>query len=180
MKFKNPFIILALLILLTACSKPTVVTNPAIGSIFPSVVGESLDKQTIKIPENFSGKPTVLLIGYLQKAQFDIDRWILGIIQLETPVKIVELPTIAGMMPQMVQGFINNGMRRGIPESDWKSVVTVYEDADKIVKVLGNERPQNAYVVLIDRAGIMKRVINEGYSATNVKEIDRLARELEQ
>jgi hypothetical protein len=172
-------LLLFVLILTTSCSKSVVVSGVTPGAIFPSVSGESLEKKTVKIPEDFEGSPVVLLVGYLQKAQFDIDRWILGLLQLETKVKFVEVPTIAGMMPEMVQGFINNGMRKGIPESDWKSVVTIFGDAEKIVATLGNERPTNAYVVLLDSKGAIIKVFNNGYSASNVKELHDLISGLE-
>jgi hypothetical protein len=130
--------------------------------------------EKVAIPEHFEGKNTLLLIGYAQRAQFDIDRWILGALQADIPVAIVEVPTIAGMLPQMVQGFIDNGMRSGIPKSDWGSVVTVYEDASKIITALGNERPQSAYAVLLDKQGRIIWTSNIGYSATQILELKKL------
>ncbi len=155
-------------LMLGACTSvvrpaPTVASSP-----FPRVTGVSLTSETVVIPDAYRGKSTLLLIGYTQKAQFDIDRWILGALQADIPVEIVELPTIAGMMPQMVQGFINNGMRSGIPQSDWASVVTVYEDAPKIIELLGNERPQSCYAVLLDPRGVVVWSSNVGYSAGQI------------
>jgi hypothetical protein len=93
-------------------------------------------------------------------------------------VEIVEVPTIAGMMPQMVQGFINNGMRSGIPQNDWASVVTVYEDAPKIIQLLGNERPQSAYAVLLDRSGVVVWSSNIGYSASQILTLKQTVQKL--
>ena len=141
---------------------------------FPRVTGQSLTKKEITIPDSFEGKPTILLIGYQQKAQFDIDRWILGLLQADVSAEIVEVPTIAGMMPEMVQGFIDNGMRSGIPEKDWASVVTVYEDAPKIIEAIGNERPQSAHVVLLNSQGQILWSSNQGYSATQILELKKV------
>lgn len=146
--------------------------------MFPTVQGESLNKEKITLPDHYNGKNTLLLIGYQQKTQFDIDRWILGVLQADIPVEIVEVPTIAGMMPQMVQGFINNGMRSGIPSADWAAVVTVYEDAPKIIQALGNERPQSAYAVLLDRQGKILWTSNIGYSAGQILELKKLVASL--
>lgn len=148
-------------------------------SRFPSVQGTSLSGDRVAIPDRFVGKNTLLLVGYEQRAQFDIDRWILGALQAEVKVEIVEVPTIAGMLPQMVQGFIDNGMRSGIPKADWGAVVTVYEDAPKIIEALGNERPQSAYAVLLDRQGRIVWSSNIGYSATQVIELKKLVDSLE-
>jgi hypothetical protein len=154
---------------LFACSSSPIKTpDNLVNKVFPTVQGKSLADEAITIPDSYRGKVTVLLIGYQQKTQFDIDRWILGILQADIPVTIVEVPTIAGMMPQMVQSFIDNGMRSGIPKNDWASVVTVYEDAGKIIAALGNERPQSARVVLLDKQGQIVWTSNLGYSAEQV------------
>jgi hypothetical protein len=81
-------------------------------------------------------------------------------------------------MPQMVQSFIDNGMRSGIPKSDWASVVTVYEDAPKIIQALGNERSQSAYVVLLNQEGRIVWTSNIGYSATQILELKKTVESL--
>lgn len=161
----------ALCFTVMACSSQVAPPAQITNTPFPTVLGESLKREKISIPGHYQGKNTLLLIGYAQKAQFDIDRWILGVLQADIPVEIVEVPTIAGMMPQMVQGFINGGMRKGIPETDWASVVTVYEDAPKIINALGNERPQSAYAVLLNKEGRIVWTSNIGYSATQILEL---------
>lgn len=158
----------ALCLIVTGCSKTVTAPANVVSTSFPQVQGENLKQERIFIPDHYRGKNTLLLIGYTQKTQFDIDRWILGVLQADISVEIVEIPTIAGMMPQMVQGFINNGMRKGIPQEDWASVVTVYEDAPKIIAALGNERPQSAYAVLLDKEGTIVWSSNLGYSASQV------------
>ena len=172
---KNHIIALALLmILLVGCSKKVATPTNLQNSLFPQVKGESLTKKSVTLPDDYRGKNTLILIGYQQKTQFDIDRWILGALQADIKVQIVEVPTIAGMMPQMVQGFINNGMRSGIPQNDWASVVTVYEDAPKIIAALGNERPQSAYAVLLNREGRIVWSSNQGYSAAQILELKKI------
>jgi len=156
------------------CSSKVATPNNVKNSMFPTVQGQSLSGETVSIPEKFKGKSTLLLVGYVQRAQFDIDRWILGVLQAEVQVQIVEVPTIAGMLPQMVQSFIDNGMRSGIPEADWGSVVTVYGDADKIIAALGNDRPQSAYAVLLDKEGRIVWTSNIGYSASQILELKKL------
>jgi hypothetical protein len=163
-----------LLVLLASCSPTLSPGELTTGDLFPQITGMSLTKKTVTLPNDYKGKETIVLIGYQQSAQFDIDRWILGILQAEISAQIVEVPTIAGMMPQMVEGFINNGMRSGIPKEDWGSVVTVYDDADKVVKAFGNERPQSAYVAVLGKKGEILWTSNRGYSATQVLEIKKI------
>jgi hypothetical protein len=171
-------LILVLLTFLVACSSKV----PAPSSLpeqFPVVAGESLTKEEVEIPAAYLGKPVVYLIGLKQKAQFDIDRWILGMLQLETPATIVELPTIQGMPASMVSELITGGMRKGIPENEWSSVITLFDDdADTIVNQFGNERPQSAYVVLVDKNGSIRWFYNNGYSGANMQTLDKAVRQL--
>jgi ATP10 protein len=167
--------LLTLCVTLAACASKVPTPANVQQSQFPEVQGKNLKGETIVLPEHYKGKPTLVLVGYTQKAQFDIDRWILGALQADVQAEIVELPTIAGMMPQMVQGFIDNGMRKGIPQSDWATVVTIYEDAPKIIAALGNDRPQSAYVVLLDKSGRIVWSTNTGYSASQVLELRSVA-----
>jgi hypothetical protein len=163
---------------IAACGSVVKPASTVTQTPFPQVTGESLTGERVSIPDAYRGKNTLLLVGYTQKAQFDIDRWILGVLQADIAVEIVEVPTIAGMMPQMVQGFINNGMRSGIPQNDWASVVTVYEDAPKIIQLLGNERPQSAYAVLLDRSGVVVWSSNIGYSASQILTLKQTVQKL--
>jgi hypothetical protein len=163
---------------LIACSSKVAAPSNIRNELFPTVTGTNLNKEAIVIPDRYKGKVVLLLIGYTQRAQFDIDRWILGALQADVRAEIVEVPTIAGMMPQMVQGFIDDGMRSGIPSSDWASVITVYGDAPKIVAALGNERPQSAYAILLNKEGRIAWSSDRGYSATQVLELKKLAETL--
>jgi len=143
----------------------------SIGDRFPSVTGESLKGEEVRIPEDLAGAPAVLLVGYAQEAQFDADRWILGLIQGGVTTRLMELPTIDGLMPALFSGRIDEGMRRGIPNEDWASVVTVYGDADKIVAFTGNEVPNNIRVLLLDSKGKVTWHHDRGYSAGKLMEL---------
>ncbi len=170
-------IVLAILIGLSlgACSSPLANRDP-VGELFPAVRGQSLAGDAVQVPADFAGDPTLLIVGYVQEAQFDADRWLFGALQAETPVRLVELPTIAGLMPGMFAGTIDEGMRSGIPSEDWGAVVTVYDDADAIVALTGNTRPRNVRVLLLDENGTVRWFHDRGYSAGKMLELDRLVR----
>lgn len=161
------------------CSSAPLPNRDPIGEPFPEVAGEALDGKTWEIPAELAGRPAILLIGYVQDAQFDIDRWLLGIAQVGTPVPFLELPTIKGLAPRMFQGTIDEGMRKGIPIEDWRGVVTLWgDDAAKVVSLTGNERPRNARVALLDRSGRIAWFTDRGFSAGQMIELDATAREL--
>lgn len=146
------------------------------GELLPRVAGESLAGDAVELPP---GEPAILLLGYVQDAQFDADRWLFGLLQAETPVKLLEVPTIRGLAPRLVSGAIDSGMRSGIPSEDWGAVVTVYGDgARELVAFTGNEGPRNMRVLLVDAAGHVRWFHDRGFSAAKLLELDRAARAL--
>ncbi|MEO0650009.1 MAG: hypothetical protein AAFZ65_04975 [Planctomycetota bacterium] len=168
---------LAALLLLVGCSSPIPNRDP-VGERFPTVEGEALNGTPFTLPDDLVGQPAVLLIGYVQRTQFDIDRWLFGLLQAEVAVPIYEVPTIKSLVATQLKGTIDDGMRAGIPEEDWSSVVTVYGDAGAIVDLTGNERPQNTRVVVLDADGRVAWFHDRGYSARLALEVRGLTDDL--
>lgn len=151
----------------TSCSSPIPRRDPT-GERFPSVVGNALDGTETRIPEDFAGERALLFVGYVMESQFDIDRWLIGVHELGLDVAVYEVPTIDGLVPGMISGVIDDGMREGIPQEDWAIVVTVYDDADRITEFTGTESPRNARVVLLDEEGVVRFFHDRGYSLGSV------------
>lgn len=151
------------------CSSPIPNRNP-VGETFPSIVAAPLDAETdadlLRIPEDFAGKPLLLLVGYVQDTQFDIDRWLFGALDADLDVDLREVPAARGMAARLASGFIDGGMRRGIPKAEWGAVATTYgATAESIAEVTGTESPRNARVILLDGAGVIRWFHDQGFSA---------------
>lgn len=169
---------LSLLGLLAGCSS-TKPNRAPVGESFPTVQGKSLSGEATTLPQALSGKPAVLLVGYVQGTQFDLDRWVMGLMQAQTPVRILEVPTIDSLVPSMISGWIDSGMRSGIPREDWPAVVTVYgSEASKITSFTGEESPRNTRVLLLDRNGKVIWFHDRGFSPAKAMELDQAARGL--
>jgi hypothetical protein len=154
----------------TACTSNYPNQNP-VGQQFPPVKGESLEQQVVEIPGAFNGAKTLLLVGYVQNSQFDIDRWLIGLDMTQTDIPVYEIPTIAGLFPQFFETQINNGMRKGIPKSLWKGVVTVFDDGALIQEFTGNQNSNNARVILLDEAGKIIFFNDEGFSVDGLRSL---------
>ena len=149
---------------ISSCSGPLERRDPT-GEPFPTVAGKALDGTPMTLPSDLSGEPSLLIVGYVQDSQFDIDRWLLGLIQAEVAVKTLEVPTVRGLVPGLISGTIDSGMRGGIPSEYWGDVVTVYGGADEIARFTGTEGPRNARVLLLDREGRVVWFHDRGYAA---------------
>ncbi|QOL25138.1 hypothetical protein LP316_12620 [Thalassotalea sp. LPB0316] len=165
------FLITTFFTLIIAGCSTTYPNKDITGQTFPTVNGQSLEEQPYVIPADFDNDFTLLLIGYKQDSQFDIDRWLIALDFTETQVPVYELPTIQGMFPRMFSTVIDNGMRKGIPKPLWKGVITIYKDGDTVQQFTGNENPNNARVVLIDRAGKILYFYDQGFGVDALKEI---------
>ena len=95
----------------------------------------------------------------------------------ETPVTLPD--DLAGapavLVPTIASGWIDDGMRAGIPREDWAAVVTLYGGAARPVAALtGTEFPQRTRVLVRDETGEIVWFDDEGYAARKALEIARL------
>jgi hypothetical protein len=163
------------LFILFATGCTTTYSNQSVtGQPFPSVSGHTLEQDSVNIPEDFNGDFTLLLIGYKQNSQFDIDRWLIGLDMTETQVDVYEIPTIQGLLPGMFSTMIDNGMRKGIPKPLWQIVITVYDDGETIQAFTGNENPNNARVILLNENGTIVYFYDDGFSVAALNQLRRI------
>lgn len=170
---KKIILILFVSILFIGCATTYTNRNP-VGEMFPSINGESLEETEVEMPEYFKDSQVVLLLGYKQDSQFDIDRWLIGLDMTKTKVKVYELPTIQGMLPRMFSTFIDEGMRSGIPKELWGGVITVYADGAELQEFTGNENPNNARVLLLDNNGKVIYFFDRGFSVFAMNELKEM------
>lgn len=170
---KKILILLFITVFFLGCATTYINRNP-VGEMFPKISGESLEKNNIEMPEYFEGSQAVLLLGYKQDSQFDIDRWLIGLDMTNTNVKAYELPTIQGMLPRMFSTFIDEGMRKGIPKELWGGVITVYSDGAELQEFTGNENPNNARVLLLDKNGKVIYFFDRGFSVFALNELKEM------
>lgn len=173
---------IALTLSLGACSSP-IPNRVPVGESFPVITASALDASEgaapVTIPTDFAGAPLLLMVGFVQDSQFDIDRWLFGVLDAQLDVTLREVPAARGMAARLASGFIDGGMRRGIPRGEWGAVVTTYgKTADIIAKLTGTERPRNARVLLIDSEGVIRWFHDDGFSAPTLIELREALRAL--
>ncbi|MDU0352524.1 hypothetical protein RS130_00150 [Paraglaciecola aquimarina] len=167
------FITMLTLITLTGCSASYPNQN-LLGQPFIAVSGQSLAQQQVNIPGDFNGEKTLLLIGYKQQTQFDIDRWLIALHMSELSITTYELPVLTGLSTKIMRPVINNGMRDGIPKELWHAVITVYSQGEKVQKFTGNVKPNNARVVLLNEKGEVIYFYDRGFSVAALAALKQL------
>ena len=170
MTHTRTLLILLFSIVLTGCATKYPNRSPQ-GEVFPPVTGTALTKEVKNLPDDLPQENVLLLLGYVQNAQFDIDRWLIGLDMTKTNVAVYELPTIQGMFPRMFQTQIDNGMRKGIPKEIWGGVITIYEDGETIQRMTGNQDPNNARVLLLNQAREIVWFYDRGFSVAALNDV---------
>jgi len=162
--------LIALAALLAGCGTPVPNRDP-LDEAFPSVRGNSLSGDDWRLPADLGDRHAVLLVGYEQDAQFDIDRWLIGLDLYAVKTPLLEIPTIEGLVPRLLSERIDSGMRAGIPEPIWDAVVTVYDDAGAIRRFTGTEDPNSARVLLLDAQGRVIFFHDQGFSVPALRRL---------
>lgn len=171
---KQQILILFLLSLVVSCSSRKIQNKSVVGELFPEINGISLFGDRINLPASDMKDPQIFLIGYKQKSQFDIDRWLIGFEMTGVKVLIYELPVLDSWFPTFLRKKIDGGMKKGIPKGLWKNVVTVYDDADIIKNFLGTENPNNARVLLVGNNKKVLAQFDDGFSSGSLVKILKL------
>jgi len=147
--------LLGLALLLLAAYAAAPVTELAAGDALPRLRGKFLTGRTAVLPEDASGRVALLLLGFTYDSRFAVEAWAKKFreqFETDPSVTFYEIPMIGGLA-RLGKWFIDSGMRRGTPKTDYEHVITVYGGTDAWKQRVGFGDPKAAYLILLDRSG---------------------------
>lgn len=178
MKTLRPTACAVLLLAVLGCATPAPAGSP-LGAPLPRVTGETLAGRTLVLPDELAGAPAVLLVGFEHAARLDLKAWQAGLGAAGTPVRVVEVPCITGFFPDVMQGFIRDGMSGKLPPEQHDAVMPLFgEDAERLAARLGTDRPELGRVLLLDAQGVVRRLLTGAADPAALHELDAAARAL--
>ena len=125
---------------------------------FPAVQGKNLNGRSYSLPVDFGGELNVVLIAFKREQQADVDTWTPMLRRLADThhrLRVYELPTLPRML-KLVRGFIDGGMRGGIPDTSVRAAtITLYIDKTPFNQALNIYTEDQIHVMLVDRAGVI-------------------------
>ena len=128
----------------------------ALGRRFPSAAGRDLSGARVRLPDAVLGAPALLLVAYRRAAQADVDRWV-AFAHREAPgLTVLELPVIPALIWRPLRGWIDAGMRGGVPQDQWSSVVTLYGEGAAVRDFVGDRGAPVAHATLLDADGTVR------------------------
>ena len=123
---------------------------------FPDIGGTSLSRVDHHLPATLSGAANLLLIAFRQWQQRDVDTWVPTARALanEYPgFRVYELPVISKLY-RPVAGFIDGGMRSGIPDQVVRDMtITIYLDRKQFMRSLAIESVAQIVPMLVTPTG---------------------------
>jgi hypothetical protein len=87
-------------------------------------------------------------------------------------VQIIETPTISSGKWGWMAGFIDGGMRSGIPDPEARArTITLYTDVSLFNQALNIESVDTIYAVLLDEEGEVIEMVEGDYSVDKLRKL---------
>ena len=129
------------------------------GAALPALRGELLSGQHAELPAFTHGRVALVAFGFTRGSSKDVEAWAARFKAqhgADTTYTWLEVPLIGGGMARLMKPVIQGGMRGGTPEPDRVHVLTVWGVPHEWKDWLQYEAPNSAYVVLLDRDGVVR------------------------
>lgn len=150
-------------------------------SYFPKIEAENLNRDSITLPDDLGGNPALVLVAFKRQQQANVNTWLGMIPDIESAidgVRVIETPTISGLKWGWMSGFIDGGMRSGIPDLDARArTITLYTNVGAFKKALGLGSSNQIYAVLLDANGEVVGIEEGDYEQVK---LDRLREAINQ
>jgi hypothetical protein len=159
--------IFVLYTLVAACTYSFAQVTPVkTQGLMPTIKAETLNEREVTLPQDLPGEKTLVLIAFEREQQKNVDTWVSGLNLKSNPFAWIETPVIDPKNP-IFRAFINNGMRRGIPDTDIREkTITLYTNRAEFVKSMGmNPSTSTITAAVVDRKGAVLAKAEGDYSA---------------
>ncbi len=145
----------------------------AVGQRMPPLKGDLLSKKPGVLPDLAAGQTTLVILGFSYDSRFQVEAWaekFRARYGAARDVTLYEVPMM-GSGARLGRWFIDSGMRKNTPRELHGRVMTVYGGNDDWKARVGFSAPDDAYLVLIDRQGIVRWLGHGAVSEERLREL---------
>jgi hypothetical protein len=128
---------------------------PLFPETVPHTEAETLSGKKIVLPDAAAGKLAVLIVGFSHASSAPMKEWAQRVdadYRTNPGFIYFQVPVIAGA-PRMVRGMIMHGMKKDVSKEKYDTFAVVTQDEHAWKQAAGFERPNEAYVLLLDASG---------------------------
>jgi hypothetical protein len=121
----------------------------------PAIVAESLSGNQVSLPAASMGLVTILCIGFSHASQSQLRPWADRLNTKYRGDAHVSVYSIAVLedAPRLVRGMAVHGIKSGVPAAQRDHFLMVYRGESDLKALVKFDRPENAFVVLLDPGG---------------------------
>jgi hypothetical protein len=143
------------------------------GQRMPPLKGDLLTGKPGVLPDQAAGKTALVILGFSYDSRFQVEAWAEKVKARyggAADVTLFEVPMM-GSAARLGRLFIDRGMRKNTPKELHGRVMTVYGGNDDWKARVGFSAPDDAYLVLIDRQGIVRWLAHGPVSEERLREL---------
>jgi hypothetical protein len=117
----------------------------------PATEGETLSGRKVSLPAAAEGQPALLIIGFTHGSEVQTKAWSQRMRERLPVWSIAVLEDVPGL----VRGMAKHGIKSAVPKEQYDRFVLVYHGEKQLKQVAGFEKGDDAYVLAIDKAGVI-------------------------
>ena len=121
----------------------------------PKIEGENLAGQKVTLPEAALGKVAVLIFGFSRASKGPTSAWTKRIsadYASQPMFAFYQLPVLEDV-PRFVRGMVISSMRKDVSADMRDHFIPILKGEAELKKLVGYGEPDDAYLVVLDRAG---------------------------
>ena len=131
---------------------------PVFGETLPLIEGENLLGQKVSLPEAAAGHAAILVMGFSHASQNQTKPWGERLNREFAEGSGVSVYAIAVLedVPRLVRGMATHGIKSGAPKQQRDRFLLVYHHEAELKTAASFSAPDDAYILLLDRAGTIR------------------------
>lgn len=135
----------------------------------PNIECETLSGKKVLLPRDLGSKPALLIIGFTHGSQAQTKPWGVRVRDRFPTWSIAVLEDV----PHLVRGVVSHGIKSGIPKEQYDRFLLVYHGEKELKQVAAFDRPDDAYLLVIDGTGFVRWSFHGSVTDAAVEEIGR-------
>jgi len=118
----------------------------------PNIEGETLSGKKVSLPRELGSESALLIIGFTHSSQTQTKAWSLRVHSRFPTWSIAVLEDV----PRLVRGMVSHSIKSSIPKEQYDRFLLVYHGEKELKQAAGFEQPDDAYLLVIDRVGVVR------------------------
>lgn len=149
------------------------IAMPLCGEQMPQITGETLSGKRVSFPSASTGSVAIIIIGFSHASQSQLKPWVERATNEFRQRNRVVVYSIAVLedAPRLVRGMAVHGMKSGVPTQQHDHFVVVYHGESELKRITGFQRPEEAYILLLDQRGEIRWVAHGPATDSALKEL---------